>query len=168
MAKKRGQYKKDKLYTGGYKIIRKGKLSNKEYIEEMIKVNYQALQDYYIKRWIEATRINQEAAFLKQFPTVESLIRNQFRKGTQKEWKELIDVQFAYASARVAQSLMTVLIKYNQLDTMQLLANKKITLQELEKVRYQGNNIYFYTTENGRTIVIDIHNSPQDVLVYER
>ena len=32
MAKKRGQYKKEKLYTGGYKLIRKGKLSNKEYI----------------------------------------------------------------------------------------------------------------------------------------
>lgn len=168
MAKKRGQYKKDKLYTGGYKLIRKGKLSNKEYIEAMIKANFEALQNYYISRWIEAARINREAEFLKQFPTVESLIRKQFIKGTQKEWKELIDIQFAYASARVAKSLMTILIKYNQLDTMQLLANKKITELDLEKARYQGNNIYLYTTEDGRTIVIDIHNSPQDVLVYER
>lgn len=159
-------YNIKQTYTGGFIVLKRGNYkSNKAYTEAMIQKNIDVLADFYNRQKAQAYKIGQEAAFLKQNPNVQTFIKKRIFSGSKKEWKQLIDTQFAFAAARVAKSLMTDLINFNKLADLAAILNTQITLDLLEEAKYIGNGIY-HLAFNGIVAVIDFRNSPKSLEVY--
>lgn len=156
-------------YVAGYQIPKKAGKSQKEYFAEFVALNKSNIQSAYNRELKKFTNLETRLpgaleSFKKDYPNLEAFAKRAIGPSvSKKRVKQAVTLRLGYFEESHKQHLADLIESSEFIDELQLRINEDF---DVNRLTYEGNGIYHYTTKDGNIVKFEFSDYSPTVLVF--
>ena len=162
----------------GFEILKRGNMTDKQYIDAMYEANKEAFQRAYDTELQQKRNTDKrpgysgtESNFLKRFPTVKSYVKTlvqSYKEGEKVGIKGAFEIairnRFGEARLRFVENFLQGLRTHGKYEEfMKLIGGRAQFDANRLKIEDVAGNYVLYNRDDGFSVVVDETNSPQEI-----